>query len=141
MTDLEPCFVWHHIADLVCDFRPVRRSELLHDVANVNLYRALAQVQLVGDDLVSLAAAQAFGNRGLACSERGGDVAKLFAPNAEHLAQCKDAAGWYKLAAGDCQLDGLHAYADAACRRDVTAYAELERLEDVREVVIVGDYD
>ena len=44
------------VVDLEGDFCPVCSLQLLHDVADMDFDRALAQVQFVGDDLVRLAA-------------------------------------------------------------------------------------
>ena len=45
--------------ELEAGFGAVGHPQLLHDVADVHLHRALAHVELVGDQLVRLAAAQA----------------------------------------------------------------------------------
>lgn len=50
-------------------FRAVGCLELLHDISDMNLYRALPKLQLISDDLVGLAAPQGIDHFGLALRE------------------------------------------------------------------------
>ena len=56
-------------AGKIRNLSPIGGVKLLHDVADVDLYGALAHVELVGDDFVRLAAPERLDDCSLACGE------------------------------------------------------------------------
>jgi len=52
------------------DFGAVPGLQLLHDAADMNLHRALTEIQFIGDNLIGLAPGDPIGHRGLPCREQ-----------------------------------------------------------------------
>src|SRR5690606_37939434 len=75
--DVPPNSVGKHLAQLVGHYRAVRRLQLLHDVADMDLHGAFPQVQLIGDDLVGLATPQRGNDLLLALGEHARERCRL----------------------------------------------------------------
>ena len=61
--------VGKEIVDLEHDLRPVRCLDLFHDVANMHLDGAFAQIEFIGDDFVRLSAPERLYDFGLTIRE------------------------------------------------------------------------
>src|SRR5688572_21253712 len=120
---------------------PIGSVELLHDVADVDLYGALPHVELVGDDFVRLAAPERLDDRSLACGEHA--VGFVYGRRRIFLhPMCSDeAAGRDINAAGSSQLHRLYRNVDRQARWNIASDVATEHADDQIRVLVVGKYD
>src|SRR5690606_23280040 len=115
--------------------------QLLHNVADMNLDRTLAELQFIGDDLVRLAAPECLRDFGLSLREHSGERREFVRTRVYEVTHRKNAARRDKNPASHREIDGFHADVDSDRRGDVAASAALEGRQDLREIVRVGQDD
>src|SRR5690606_30817857 len=132
---------WEKVPELEGHFSPVRGIKLLHDVADVDLDGAFAQVEFVGDDLVRLAAPERFHDLRLPHREEPRQRSRNLVAGFDDLTNCEHAACWHEDTAGKGEFDHLRADPYTDIGRYVATGTVFQGLEDLGELVRIRQDD